>query len=128
MTYSPTARTINYHRLTPSTLQDIEPDKTMAHAFSSPMISVYTNCIRFNKLAASIMNLPKRIAILVSKDKLFIEPDENGFDVIVSGSWSDFVINKRSLSKVILQNFGGATKVIFEVVNHGNLYELKRVN
>lgn len=77
-----------------------------------PCMSVYANCIRFNKPAAELLNLPSTLAF--DFDSLTITQDPEGFEVKISGSWQEFVIHNRSLTRYVLSKLG-KSKAIFRI-------------
>lgn len=85
--------------ITPKSLTKLQDRRS-----DTPVISVYSNLVRFNKAAARLMQLPGNVVFDLEENVILISPD--GFRVIVSGSWHEFVIHNRSLTAKILSHYG----------------------
>lgn len=90
-----------------------------------PILSVYDNAVRFNKAAANLLELPDRISFDLEAGTL--SKDEEGFQVKICGSWKDFVIHNRNLTRYILEKLGG-TKVIFRISANGDGFKMEQVS
>lgn len=78
-----------------------------------PVVAFYHSLVRFNKYAAALIGLPKKLAF--DPDSLHIVEDPaDGFEVTLSKSWKEHVIYSRGLSSVFLRKYG-ANKVIMQV-------------
>ena len=71
------------------------------------------------------MNLPGKVVLHQEKDLLMIEKSHEGFEVKISGTWGDYVIYNRALSRYLLKE----EKIRrFQLVDKGNgLFELKNI-
>lgn len=82
-----------------------------------PCMSVYQNCIRFNKRAAAMLGLPDA-SVSFDFEEMTIAKDPEGFQVKISGSWMDHVIHYRSLTRFVLERLG-KKKAIFRIKDTG---------
>lgn len=95
--------------------------------YNPTLVSIYKNAIRFSRGAATMMELPRNIRFHCDEKGLFADAHEEGFKVIISGSWKDFVIYNRMLCEYILTHYK-AGKMLFQVKSHGaSLFEFKPI-
>jgi hypothetical protein len=94
--------------LKPSTLAEIPTIMPKGY-----MISIYLNCLRINKTAAVLLDLPKnRISLDIQDNgKIYLMIDPEGFQVVLFRK-VDFTISNRQLSRFLLAKFNAKTRVV----------------
>lgn len=91
-------------------------------------INVYRHSIWISKAAAQMMGNPRRVVVDMLATTLSVRPSApgaDGFEVKANSVWyGDFAIYCRGLSRIILKRYD-AYKVKFELVQYGNVFELR---